>query len=99
DSRSTKPAYVPREHFEGAVCKPGEYRPGSGGGYGGCEDPKMVVIDGKVYITYVAFNGTWPERTAIASIDIDDFRAQRWDKWSKPALLSPDIIGSKSACI
>ncbi len=61
---------------------------GSGGGWAGCEDPKMVVIDGRVYMTYVAFEGWQSIRVALTSISLDDLKQNRWD-WAKPILISP----------
>lgn len=99
DERSNEPIYKPRMPFEGVLGRtPASRKSASGGGWGGCEDPKLVRIGDRIYLTYVAFNGTWPERTAISSISIEDFRAQRWN-WSEPHLLSPDYIGNKSACL
>lgn len=44
----------------------------SGGGYDGCEDPRIVVMkeDGKIYMTYNAF-GLGELRVAFTSISID----------------------------
>jgi predicted GH43/DUF377 family glycosyl hydrolase len=101
NERLGEPIYTPRAPFEGAVGKPdpNDAIPGSGGGWGGCEDPKAVVIGNRVYLTYVAFKGTWPGRTAISSISIEDFLDQKWDCWSEPALLSADHLDCKSACL
>jgi predicted GH43/DUF377 family glycosyl hydrolase len=63
----------------------------SGGGCaGGSEDPRLVVIDedGKVYLTYTAFDGWGSVRIALSSIAKDDFVNRRW-KWSPPFFLSP----------
>jgi predicted GH43/DUF377 family glycosyl hydrolase len=105
DERLDKPAYVPREPFEGvnppypqtAAAKPGIYVSG-GGGMGGCEDPRITRIDDRVYITYVAYDGRNPPRVALSSIHIDDFLARRWN-WKKPVLISPPHIVDKNACI
>jgi predicted GH43/DUF377 family glycosyl hydrolase len=59
----------------------------SGPGWGGCEDPRITKIDDKLYVTYVAFNGYEPQRVALTSIDLTDFRSGNWN-WSRPALLS-----------
>jgi predicted GH43/DUF377 family glycosyl hydrolase len=70
----------------------------SGGSWGGCEDPKATLIDGRIYMTYVAHNGSWPQRSALTSISVDDFLNKKW-KWSKSMLMSPPGVGSKSAVI
>ena len=59
----------------------------SGGSWGGCEDPRMVAIDGRVYLTYNAFDGWDYIRVALTSISNEDFLAKRW-RWSAPKLLS-----------
>jgi predicted GH43/DUF377 family glycosyl hydrolase len=102
--RLGKPAYVPREPFEGVNPT---YRSGTemsgmyvsgGGGMGGCEDPRLTRIDERVYITYVAYNGWSPPRVALSSIHIDDFLNKKWN-WKKPVLISPPHIVDKNACI
>jgi predicted GH43/DUF377 family glycosyl hydrolase len=61
----------------------------SGGSYGGAEDPRMVAIGDRIYISCSAFDGWDFIRIAIFSIKIDDFINQRW-KWSKTLLISPE---------
>ncbi|MCX6713702.1 MAG: hypothetical protein NTV48_01185, partial [Candidatus Vogelbacteria bacterium] len=70
----------------------------SGGSWGGCEDPKVTKIDHRIYMTYVAHNGTWPTRTALTSISEEDFLKHNWN-WSEPMLMSPPGVGSKSVVI
>src|SRR3989344_3572854 len=60
----------------------------SGGSWGGCEDPRMVRMDGKIYLTFNAFDGWDYIRVAVASIDEKDFFARKW-KWSQAMLISP----------
>jgi predicted GH43/DUF377 family glycosyl hydrolase len=102
--RSETPAYVPRASFEGAGVAPakGPKGPGlysSGGGWGGCEDPKLTLIDGRVYLTYVAYNGIHEPRVALSSISLSDFKKQRWSKWTFPKLISRPGEVNKSGCI
>jgi beta-1,2-mannobiose phosphorylase / 1,2-beta-oligomannan phosphorylase len=99
--RSKTPAYWPRMPFEGTRSEVSGFNPmfGSGGGCGGCEDPKLTFMDNKVYLTYVAHSGYWPPRTAISWINKSDFLNKNWLNWSKPALMSPPNIDSKSACL
>jgi len=112
DERLPEPVYVPRESFEGAgLVYPapgypqrtyahtennGEYV--SGGGLGGCEDPRLTKIDDRVFMTYVAFDGYSPPRIALSSIHINDFLAKNW-QWKKPVLISPPGVIDKNACI
>lgn len=60
----------------------------SGGSWGGCEDPRMVVIEGRVYVTFNMFDGWDFIRVAAISIARDDFQAQRFGKWDGPHILS-----------
>ena len=69
-----------------------------GGGWGGCEDPRLTRIDDRVFMTYVAFDGYSPPRIALTSIHIDDFLARNW-QWKKPILISPPEVVDKNACI
>ncbi len=61
----------------------------SGGSWTGAEDPRTVLIDGRVYMIYVVFEG-WSStpRLALTSISIEDFKAGKW-KWKKPIKISP----------
>lgn len=96
DTRHTNPVYIPTKSFEGGFdisnpyykkkIKQSKYI--SGPGWGGCEDPRITKIEGKLHMTYVAFDGFNPQRVAITSIDIDDFRNDEWN-WKDPVLLSP----------
>jgi len=61
----------------------------SGGGWGGgCEDPRVTLIDDKVYMLYTAFDGWGSVRIALTSISLDDFIAKRFN-WKLPVLISP----------
>ena len=56
---------------------------GSGGGWGGCEDPRVVLIDGDIYLTFNIFdvsNGwKWDSmRVAVISIKENDLLNRRW---------------------
>lgn len=61
----------------------------SGGSWGGCEDPRMVRIDGRVYVTFSAFDGWDFIRIGLVSIDEADFFNGKW-RWSEPLLISPE---------
>jgi predicted GH43/DUF377 family glycosyl hydrolase len=60
----------------------------SGGSWGGCEDPRMVVIEGRVYITFNMFDGWDFIRVAVISIAEEDFMKGQFWKWDGPHLLS-----------
>ena len=59
-----------------------------GGGNGGCEDPRLTLIDDKVYLLYTAFDGWGSLRIALTSIGLGDFLDKKW-RWKKPTLISP----------
>lgn len=48
----------------------------------GCEDPRIVVIDNRVYMLYTAFSHI-AAQIAIASIGIEDFLNHRWERWER----------------
>jgi predicted GH43/DUF377 family glycosyl hydrolase len=61
----------------------------SGGGWGGgCEDPRLTLLDDEVYMIYTAFDGWGSLRIALTSISLEDFINRRWD-WKEPVLISP----------
>lgn len=101
DERLSNPVYLPQEVFESyQMVSPldVEEKYVSGGGIAGCEDPRVTLIDDRVYMTYVAFDGANPPRVALTSIILRDFLAQNW-LWQKPVLISPPGIVDKSAVI
>lgn len=59
----------------------------SGGGWGGCEDPRVVLIDGYVYITFNVFNGWDSMRVAVISIKEENLLNKKW-LWENFAYLS-----------
>lgn len=59
----------------------------SGGSWGGCEDPRMVVIEGRVYVTFNMFEN-WKLRVAVIMMDVEDFLAERFNAWEGPIILS-----------
>jgi predicted GH43/DUF377 family glycosyl hydrolase len=61
----------------------------SGGSWGGCEDPRAVLIDDRLYLSFSAFYGWHSLRLGVVSIAIEDFLKKRWN-WSRPAFLSPE---------
>ncbi len=101
DNRLKDPAYVPTQPFECSDQKiphpPSSYLSG-GGGYGGCEDPRITRIGNRLYMTYVAFDGWSPPRVALTSISMDDFLNKRWN-WETPKLISRPGEVNKNACI
>src|SRR3989339_189675 len=89
DERLPDPIYVPREPFEIRQddVVPVSFPYMSGGGWGGCEDPRLTKIDDTLYMTYTAWNGEKPPAVALTSIKEKDFLAKNWC-WKKPILIS-----------
>lgn len=98
DERLNGPIYTPFMDFENNVTKKVNKNFVSGGGYGGCEDPRVTLLGDRVYMTYVAFDGWSPPRLALTSIFVDDFLKKRW-LWSRPVLISPPNVVDKSGCL
>lgn len=59
----------------------------SGGSYAGVEDPRAVVIDDDVVLSFNAFAGWHSLRIALTSIKVSDLLNKRW-KWTPPVYLS-----------
>jgi len=59
----------------------------SGGGWGGCEDPRTVLIDGQVYMTFNMFNGWNSMRVAVTSITEENLLNKKW-LWNNFSYLS-----------
>lgn len=99
DYRSDEPIYTPRKPFETPGGNPKRWFM-SGGGYGGCEDPRVTWIkeDQKFYLTYIAYNGTNAPRVALSSISEENFRNKNWD-WKEPKLISKPNEVNKNAVV
>lgn len=82
DERSDKPIYFPRADFEKR----------------GCEDPRLMVVEGRLYMTYTGYDGSTP-RVAISSISIEDFIKHKWSSWSMPEAITPSGVANKDAAI
>jgi len=59
----------------------------SGGSWGGVEDPRIVAIDGRVYVTFNLFDN-WMLRIGTISMSEEDFLKHRFDRWEGPVILS-----------
>ncbi|MCX6754507.1 MAG: hypothetical protein NTU81_01600 [Candidatus Nomurabacteria bacterium] len=89
DERFPDPIYVPREDFEIKKIPNGN---------SGCEDPRIVQIEQKIYMCYTAYDSIGPPRVAASSISVSDFIAHKWN-WSKPILITPPGLDDKDTCI
>lgn len=90
DERLPEPIYGPREEFEMKGVQPD--------GNSGCEDPRLTLIENKIFMTYTAYNGIHPPRVAITSISKKDFLNKKW-KWTPPIPLTDITVDDKDACI
>jgi predicted GH43/DUF377 family glycosyl hydrolase len=91
--RSAEPAFVPQvliKRIEASerLALPAVAYSSGGGWNGGCEDPRITLIDNVVYLVYTAFDGWGSIRIALSSIPLDDFLKKKWN-WKKAALISP----------
>lgn len=111
DKRLPYPAYAARNPGNVSALRR-RYSPvlyPSGGSWGGCEDPRMVVMQGRVYVTFNMFDN-WTLRVAVISMSEEDFLAGRFDRWAGPVILShgtrdknwvlfPEKIGGRFAVL
>ncbi len=89
--RLPDPVYKPREDFE--------MKKGSDTGNSGCEDPRITKIGDTIYMTYTAFDGVHPTHVALTSIGSRDFLAKKFEKWSKPIIITPENVNDKNMCL
>ncbi len=102
DNIYEEPVYIPRSKFEGAkqpIDPASAVKYMSGGGCGGCEDARIIEIEGRYYLTYVAYDGANPPRVALSSISVEDFHNGKYDNWTEPVLISRPGVVDKNACI
>lgn len=59
----------------------------SGGSYCGVEDPRAVVIDDRMYMSFSVFSSWDSMRIGVVSLSLDDLLHERWN-WTKPVFLS-----------
>jgi predicted GH43/DUF377 family glycosyl hydrolase len=89
--RSPQPAYDPGVGIAVPDPMPGKkvsYRPlsyntdlyASGGGWGGSEDPRAVIIDERCYVTFGIFENWQSMRLAVTSLMLPDLSAALW-RW------------------
>ncbi|MDO8552663.1 MAG: hypothetical protein Q7S01_04010 [bacterium] len=60
----------------------------SGGGWGGSEDPRAVLLDGRLYMTFSVFESWDSIRMALTSIDMPDCEKRTW-RWTPHLYISP----------
>ena len=62
----------------------------------GCEDPRLTLIDGRVYMLYTAYGGTVAQ-IAVASISAGDFANYHWRGWHRHGLVFPGLTDKDAA--
>ena len=87
DERLAEPIYVSENPLERKQDNITPSRYVSGGGWCGCEDPRVVKIDDTIYMTYTAFDGCHAPCVALTSIGVDNFLNKRWN-WKRPVIIS-----------
>lgn len=101
-NRSDYPVYVPQAGYgmpePTLLNAPHRYDASahaSGGGWGGAEDPRVVKIEGRVFMTYTAFEGWSSMRIGLTSIKEEDMKNEHW-KWKRPVIISPPGARAKN---
>ena len=98
-ARHPEPAYDPSvemlqraaESRKRLSYTPLSYNPvtyGSGGGWGGSEDPRAVIIDGELHMTFTAFEGWSNVRIMLTSLSLENLSCGMFN-WNKGVYLSP----------
>jgi predicted GH43/DUF377 family glycosyl hydrolase len=64
----------------------------------GCEDPRIVEIEKRLYMTYTGYDGSTP-RVVVSSISVNDFLKRRWAGWTSPSVITPPSIANKDSTI
>ncbi len=70
---------------------PLSYNPGlyaSGGGWGGSEDPRAVMLEGSLFMNFNVFEGWGSIRVALTELHGEDLTAKRFH-FKRPMLISP----------
>lgn len=62
----------------------------------GCEDPRLVLMGGRIFMTYTAYDGTVAQ-IALASITKEDFVNFQWDRWERHGLVFPGYTDKDAA--
>ncbi len=96
DDRHPEPAYDWGAGFTPPTARTRGYLPlsyntdnyASGGGWGGCEDPRVVKIDDRMYMTFGVFESWQSMRLAVTSLHLDHLAAKLW-AWAPRILMSP----------
>jgi len=91
DERPSYPVFALQADAGGRVAFAGNEALGESGGsyaFAGVEDPRAVVINDRMYLTFNAFSDWGSLRAAVTSLSLEDLFKKRW-KWTPPVYLSP----------
>ncbi len=66
------------------------FSPGSDREKEGCEDPRVVILDGKIYMMYTSYDGVVAQ-VAAACIGVGDFLQRDFDRWERLGLAFPNL--------
>lgn len=94
-TRFPNPAFVmktpPSGRFKSPIPEKNRYNPEvwkSGGGWGGSEDPRVAVVDGRLYMTFGVFESWESLRIALTSLPLASLKERHWD-WAEHFFISP----------
>lgn len=94
-TRFSEPAFTmktpPSGRFKSPIPEKNRYNPdqwSSGGGWGGSEDPRTVVIGDRLYMTFSVFESWESIRIALTSLPLSDLEKRRWN-WTEHFFISP----------
>ncbi|MFC1987776.1 glycosidase [Chloroflexota bacterium] len=62
----------------------------------GCEDPRLTLMDERIYMAYTAYDGLVAQ-IVLASIRVNDFLNRRWGTWRRHGLVFPGFIDKDGA--
>ncbi|MFC1901013.1 glycosidase [Chloroflexota bacterium] len=62
----------------------------------GCEDPRLTLINDRVYMLYTAYDGIVAQ-IAMASISVDNFINYNWSGWRRHGLVFPGFVDKDGA--
>lgn len=80
------PGFTPPAEQKTLTYNPDRFA--SGGGWGGCEDPRAVIIDDQLYMSFGIFESWQSMRMAVTTLPLPDLGARLW-AWAQPMVLSP----------
>lgn len=83
------PIYIPREPFEMKLIENAN---------SGCEDPRVTLINDRIYMCYTAYDSVHSPKVAVSSININDFINRNF-VWDKPHIITPEGVDDKDACL